>query len=130
MTDHVHFTGLQPPEPYFAAADCFVFPTRCEGFGLVMAEAAACGLPLIVTPAGVGAELVEPGVSGYLLPQATDDAQERLIAKQIAAHLASLCGNRDAARQMGLAAREKSLRFTWDRQAELVEQVLTARFAR
>jgi glycosyltransferase involved in cell wall biosynthesis len=124
MADRIHFTGLQQPEPYFAAADCFVFPSRCEGFGLVMAEAAACGLPLVVTPAGVGAELVEPGLSGYLLPQPHDKDGERALAQQIAGHLDSLADNPDTARAMGLAARQKSLQFTWDRQAKLVEQVL------
>ncbi len=122
--ERVHFTGPQQPEPYFAAADCFVFPTRVEGFGLVMAEAAACGLPLIVTPAGVGPELVEQGVSGYLVGQAEDEDAEFAVARDIARHIEQLADGRQAASRMGLAAREKSLAFTWERQAELVEQVL------
>jgi len=120
----VHFTGPQQPEPYFAASDCFVFPTRVEGFGLVMAEAAACGLPLIVTPAGVGPELVEQGVSGYLVGQAEDEDAEFAVARDIARHIEQLASGRQAASRMGLAAREKSLAFTWERQAEVVEQVL------
>ena len=118
------FTGPQPPEPYFAAADCFVFPSRVEGFGLVMAEAAACGLPLIVTPAGVGAELAEDGVSGCLVDQAHGEQAEKDLAERIAAYIVELADHREQAVRMGLAARERSLPFTWDRQAELVEAVL------
>jgi UDP-glucose:(heptosyl)LPS alpha-1,3-glucosyltransferase len=122
--DRIIFTGPQPPEPYFAAADCFVFPSRVEGFGLVMAEAAACGLPLIVTPAGVGADLAEDGVSGCLVPQADGAQAERDLAERIAAYIVELADHREEAVRMGLAARERSLPFTWDRQAELVEAVL------
>ncbi len=121
--DSIAFTGPRPPEPFFAAADCFVFPSRVEGFGLVMAEAAACGLPLIVTPAGVGAELAEDAVSGFLVEQAQGEKAEGELRERIAAHIEYLAGNPAAATAMGHAARNRSLRFTWDRQAELIEGV-------
>jgi glycosyltransferase involved in cell wall biosynthesis len=34
---------------YYAAIDCFLFPSRAEGFGLPCREAAATGLPVIAT---------------------------------------------------------------------------------
>jgi glycosyltransferase involved in cell wall biosynthesis len=47
----------------------FVFPIRWEEpFGLVMIEALACGMPVLATPCGAAAEIVEDGVSGYLRP--------------------------------------------------------------
>jgi len=33
-------------------ADCMVFPTRCEGFGIPILESIACGVPTIVTSKG------------------------------------------------------------------------------
>ena len=125
LAGNIHFTGSQQPEPYFAAADAFVFPTRVEGFGLVIAEAAACGLPLVVTPAGVGAELCRSGQTGYLVPQADTDEQEAALAQQIADHIAQIRADPDAAAEMGRAAHQASLQFTWDHQADLVETVLT-----
>jgi glycosyltransferase involved in cell wall biosynthesis len=45
----------------------FVFPIRWEEpFGLVMAEAMACGLPVLATPRGAAREVVNDGVTGFL----------------------------------------------------------------
>jgi len=47
-------------------ADLLVFPTVCDGFGLVQIEALAAGLPVITTPnAG---SVVRDGVEGYIVP--------------------------------------------------------------
>jgi len=48
-------------------ARAMVFPIQwSEPFGLVMAEAMACGTPVVACPAGAAVELVENGVTGYL----------------------------------------------------------------
>jgi glycosyltransferase involved in cell wall biosynthesis len=48
-------------------ARAMVFPIQwAEPFGLVMAEAMACGTPVVACPAGAAVELVENGVTGYL----------------------------------------------------------------
>ena len=99
---------------YYGAADCLVLPTRAEGFGLVMAEAAACGLPLVVTADGAAGELVEDGVSGFLV-----NYDPAVIAEK----LDVLAANRQLRRQMGQAARQKSLLLSWDRQVEQIEQI-------
>lgn len=49
-------------------ADAFLFPSRSEGFGLVAAEAMACGLPVIAASASSLPEVVEDGVTGILCP--------------------------------------------------------------
>ena len=45
-------------------ADCFVFTTRWEGFGLVVVEALAAELPLIVSAHTACGEIVTDGVNG------------------------------------------------------------------
>lgn len=42
---------------YFQACDAFVMPSHYEGWGIVLAEALACGLPAITSPAGIGNDL-------------------------------------------------------------------------
>lgn len=48
------------------AADIYVSPTSSEGFGLTLAEAAACGVPVVTTDYAAGPEAVGPG--GVLIP--------------------------------------------------------------
>lgn len=51
-TDKVIFTGFIEHEElykYYSAMDCFVHPTYREGFGMVLQEAGAMGLPIITT---------------------------------------------------------------------------------
>jgi glycosyltransferase involved in cell wall biosynthesis len=48
--ERVQFLGWADPGPYHAAADAFVFPTKYEAFLLVALEAAAAGLPRLITP--------------------------------------------------------------------------------
>jgi glycosyltransferase involved in cell wall biosynthesis len=49
--DWIHFTGMtERPEEYLAAADAFLLPSYFEAFCLAEIEAAAIGLPLLLTP--------------------------------------------------------------------------------
>lgn len=63
--DWVTFTGMVPDvERYLAAADGFLFPSYSEAFALVEVEAAACGLPLFLTPHHGSEMILEDGVNG------------------------------------------------------------------
>ncbi len=68
----IHFLPFQPPsllKEYYRAADLFVLPTREDIWGLVINEAMANGLPVITTDRCVaGAELLESGCNGFLVP--------------------------------------------------------------
>jgi glycosyltransferase involved in cell wall biosynthesis len=74
----VRFPGYVPylelPALY-AAADLFVHPAREERWGVSVAEALACGLP-VVASSRVGAvfDLVEPGGNGFPYDAGDDDA--------------------------------------------------------
>ncbi len=60
--------GTSTPEEYMAAADVFCLPSYREGFGSVIIEAAACGVPAIASAIYGLTDAVEDGKSGCLHP--------------------------------------------------------------
>jgi len=65
----------------YRAMDAFAFPSAHEGFGLVVAEAMACRVPVIATCVGAVPEMIENNVSGMIVdpsPQAFADAVKKL----------------------------------------------------
>jgi glycosyltransferase involved in cell wall biosynthesis len=50
------------------ALDVFALPSRYEGLPMAIAEAMACGVPVAATAVNAVADLVEPGVTGLLVP--------------------------------------------------------------
>ena len=116
IADRVGFTGfVHTPEATFRALHVVVHAsTAPEPFGLVIAEAMACGRPVIVASAGGAAEIVTPGVDA--LVHAPGDAGD------LAAQIATLAGDGDLRARIGRAARATAER-SFDRArlaAELV----------
>jgi 1,2-diacylglycerol 3-alpha-glucosyltransferase len=73
--DRIQFVGVVPHDatvPYYQAADLFLFASETETQGLVLAEAAACGVPAITVAASGCQEVVRDGESG--LTTKTDPA--------------------------------------------------------
>lgn len=58
----------------YSKADLFVFPSIMDTFGMVILEAQACGLPVLVTDRGGPQELIVRGETGYVLPADDLDA--------------------------------------------------------
>jgi phosphatidylinositol alpha 1,6-mannosyltransferase len=88
----------------YASMDLFVFPSHTDTFGNVILEAAASGVPSVVTSSGGPKFTVAHGVSGMV---AADDAE-------IAKHVVYLLQHREQLRAMGLRAREFALKQSWD----------------
>ena len=90
ISDIVDFPGFVPDKDlprYFAGADVFVLPstTDAEGFGMVLAEAMACGTPVIGTNVGGVPFLVEDNNTGTLVePNSVSELAEAIIKSVIA----------------------------------------------
>ena len=89
-----------------AAHDVFVFPSLFEGFGLVLLEAMAMGLPIITTPHTAGPDLIDDGVEGFIVPIRSAEA--------IAQKLELLQKNRALVDEMGKKAAARASTFTWE----------------
>jgi glycosyltransferase involved in cell wall biosynthesis len=68
MYDLGRLHGKQAVASAMQSADAFIFPSRSEGFGLVAAEAMACGLPVIACKGTALEEIVEHEKTGFLCP--------------------------------------------------------------
>jgi glycosyltransferase involved in cell wall biosynthesis len=67
--DWVDWLGIVPPDgmaDVYRDADLFIFPTRHESFGLVVIEAMAAGLPVVVSDA-ISARIVTDGRNGVVV---------------------------------------------------------------
>jgi glycosyltransferase involved in cell wall biosynthesis len=101
---------------YFRGCAVSVIPSLEEGFGIPAAEAMGCEKPVVASDAGGLPEVVESGVTGYVVPKgdaaALASAIDRLLAD-------------DALRaRMGEAGRARALdRFDWDRSVKKFEVV-------
>lgn len=59
---------------YYAAADCFVFPSYREGFPNTVLEAGAMGLPSVVTDINGSREIINNGYNGLIVPPRDEQA--------------------------------------------------------
>ena len=116
VSRYVNFLGFVEHEKmpaYYAQADLFVLPSRRESFGLVLAEAMACGLPVVATAAGAIPEVVEDGVTGVLVPPDDPEALANAIG--------SLLSDPEKMKTMGARGKARvEKHFTWDKVAERV----------
>ena len=99
LRDRIIFLGNVPNlEEVLGACDLFLLPSNAESFGMAALEAMASEVPVIATCAGGVPEVVDDGVTGYLLPVGDVDA--------MAARGIELLADDDRRRKMGKRARE------------------------
>ncbi len=110
QAQNIHFKGSYPQQELhrlYSQASVFVLASVADGFGMVVPQAMACGLPVIVTDHVGAADIVQDGHNGFVIPSRNVDAlKERLL----------YCyENQEYCRQMGENALH-SIRLgdTWD----------------
>jgi glycosyltransferase involved in cell wall biosynthesis len=107
------------PEQY-RRATAFVMPSLYEPLGVAVLEAMAAGLPCIGSTGGALPELIEEGVTGFLVPPGDEDALlERMRRLAVSPDLCRTLGEAGAARY-----RE---RFTWDAVADRMLAAISSR---
>jgi glycosyltransferase involved in cell wall biosynthesis len=87
-------------------SDVLVLPSLCEAFGLVVTEAMACGLPVIVTPNVGAADLVSDGREGFIVPICSSEA--------IAERLHTLHRDRELLAAMSRNAQATAAEKSWE----------------
>lgn len=77
------FVSAERVENALASALCMVLPSRREGYGMVVVEAAALGTPSVVVagPDNAAADLVSEGENGYVAPSASPEDLAAAIAR-------------------------------------------------
>ena len=85
----------------------FLFPSMGDGFGLVLLEAMAAGLPVIASYNSAGPDIVSEGDNGFLI----DTCNENALVSKIKWFL----NNQDKMQRMSKRAIETARLFTWER---------------
>jgi len=98
--DHVIFEGIREDIPeILSAIDIFVLPSISEGMPLALLEAMASGKPVIGSKVGGIPELIEDGLTGYLVPPGDPN--------RLAGSIVKLSVDHELMRSMGREARRK-----------------------
>ena len=121
-SDNVKIIGKVPNAELasiMSQSDVFVFPSYFEGFGLVLLEAMAAGLPVLTTTATAAPDIVTQELDGFVIEPGNLDA---LINKM------EFClKHRDRIAEMSKAASGTAERFSWncfgDRWFEIIRHV-------
>ena len=100
----------------YQRADLFVFPSVGEGFGQVLLEAMACGLPVLATTRTAAPDLIADGVQGFVVEPRHPEA--------LAERIRWAANHREELAAMGKQARLQAERFPWERFRTQIAQVL------
>lgn len=105
------FEGLiaHPEMPrFYQNCDIFCFPTLGEPFGKSIIEAMACAKPVIASNIGGPVEIIQDGVTGFLIPPAEPEA--------IATKINELADNPKKVKQLGLNSRKIiKEKYSWNK---------------
>lgn len=107
--------GEQELLGWMRSCSVMTLPSLYEGFGIAFLEAMAVGLPVVGTPTGGMADLIEPGQNGDLVP-ARDPAA-------LARALLAIVRSPERRCALGHAARQTAQQYTWQRAAQETEAV-------
>lgn len=101
----------------YSQYDALILPSIFEGFGLVIVEAMAAGLPVITTPHTFGPDIIENGKNGYIIPVRDIIALVKAIGK-----LSVL--SEEEYLEMRKNARASALSYSWKNYSERLRLLL------
>jgi len=127
--DRIHFLGVRPHAALpacYRAADLFLFASETETQGLVLAEAAACGVPAVAVAAPGCDEVVRDGESGVTTKSDPAALAEAAVGLLLDAERRAAMGRRARA----LAEREFDVRLQIDRTLDVYAEAAARVIAR
>jgi starch synthase len=98
-------------------ADVLVLPSVFEGFGLVIVEAMATGMPVITSTHSCGPEVIREGVDGFVLDP--DDVEG------LASRISWFAEHREHVCEMGAAAHARSQELSWEAHQQRLLTLIT-----
>lgn len=99
LEQQIEFLGSQSDiRPFLQQAWVYTQPSRYEGWGIAVIEAAATGLPIVMTDVGCAGEVIQNGVSGIIVPS--------MDAHALGQGLINMLQHRDQAMEYGRAAKQ------------------------
>jgi glycosyltransferase involved in cell wall biosynthesis len=110
IAKHVSFTGHADGIEMMAAFDAFLLPSRYEAMPYVLLEAAASGLPIVMTNVGGAHEVVRHGENGFVLPEPD--------VELLADHLTALARSPELRSAMSRCSIEIGRQFDIDRMVD------------
>jgi UDP-glucose:(heptosyl)LPS alpha-1,3-glucosyltransferase len=102
---------------FYAAADVYVSPSREDSFGLPVAEAMACGLPVVTSVCAGVADLIHDGVDGFVLRDPRDTQALSQLIKRLQAES-------ELRHKIGEGAANAILEWDWNRNAAALWEFL------
>lgn len=123
IASDVIFAGPQAKgiERYYSAADAFALLSEFETFGMVVLEAMAAGLPVVIGDRMGVRDAVEHGVNGFVVPDGNTAAVAKAFTHLVSPH------HRFA---IGQAARECAKRHSWAGVADAISSIYASRLFR
>lgn len=119
LPESIKFCGTLPRSElyeHYRGSDVLVFPTLGDGFGMVVTEAFAQGLPVITTNRAGAADLVRHGVNGFIVPAGDVEALAKTLEWCIT--------HRQELKAMRKAALETAASWQWsDYRRALIESL-------
>jgi len=108
LRNRIRFAGFRPVADlprFFAETDVFVLPSRHDGWGVVVNQAIAAGLPVICSDAvGAGADLVADGVNGRVIPAGS--------CPGLISAIRSFCNQPSRTLEFGVCSRNRAMEWT------------------
>ncbi|MCG2740680.1 MAG: glycosyltransferase family 4 protein [Syntrophaceae bacterium] len=123
--ERVTFTGVIPGAmlpTFYEAADLYAMLSAFDTFGMVVLEAMAASLPVLISDHVGAKDIVREGVNGFVIP---GQAKTEEISQKLGTLLQA-----DVRKRMGRAARETAREHTWDAAAGRIAGIYEELLAR